>query len=89
MPVQHLHKVVNHIKCQELVVGGVDGAQKVEAGVALVDELEVAPVEEVAVLRGGGSCSGGQQQRCNMLACAYKMFTRYEAALETCSSIHV
>ena len=71
VPVQHLHKVVNHIKCQELVVGGVDGAQKVEAGVALVDQLEVAPVEEVAVLRSGGSCSGGQQQRCNKLACAY------------------
>ena len=48
--VKHLHEVVDHIERQQLVVGAVDGANKVQARVALVHKLEVRPVQEVAKL---------------------------------------
>ena len=49
--VEHFDKVVDHVQSDELVVARVDRAHKVEARVALVHHLEVAPVQEVAQLR--------------------------------------
>mmetsp|Transcript_75312 Transcript_75312/g.215645 ORF Transcript_75312/g.215645 Transcript_75312/m.215645 type:complete len:238 (+) Transcript_75312:33-746(+) len=49
--VQALHEVVDGLESEQLVVVGLDAGDEEEAGVALVADLVVAPLEEVAGLR--------------------------------------
>ena len=58
-PVQHLHKLMDDLKCDELVVRGVHPADEVQAGVPLVHQLHVLPVKEVAQLEWPGKDQRG------------------------------
>lgn len=56
--VEDLDEEVDRVERQQLVVVGVDGREEVERRVALVDELERAPVDKVAELRGASVVAG-------------------------------
>jgi len=56
--VQHLDKVVDGFEVEEVVVGHVDADAKVEAGVTPVNDLEVAKLHKVGMLRIANSDEG-------------------------------
>mmetsp|Transcript_23004 Transcript_23004/g.34595 ORF Transcript_23004/g.34595 Transcript_23004/m.34595 type:complete len:203 (+) Transcript_23004:18-626(+) len=50
--IEALHEVVDGFESQEFVVVSLDAGDEEEARIALVDDLEVPPLQEVADLRG-------------------------------------
>eukprot|EP00983_Pelagomonas_calceolata_P012374 396343-Pelagomonas_calceolata.AAC.1 len=50
---------MNYFQGDELVVPSVHAAHKIQAGVALVDELHAAPVQEIAQAQGAGQHQAG------------------------------
>jgi hypothetical protein len=49
--IQHLHELMNHIQCHQLVIIIIYCCHKVEACIPLVHNFEVPPIDEVAQLR--------------------------------------
>ena len=58
-PVKHLHKLMDDLERDVLVVRGVDPADEIQAGVPLVHQLHVLPVKEVAQLERPGEDQRG------------------------------
>jgi hypothetical protein len=48
--VQRFYKEVDDLQYQQLIVAGINTGEKVEAGIALVHELEVTPFHKIAKL---------------------------------------
>lgn len=61
MLIKDLHEVVDHVQRHQLVVICIDGADKVQASISLVNDLEISPVNEVALLHHTSVCQDVSQ----------------------------